>query len=55
MNKFNCKNCKKNYKALTKKELCCFCFREQNKKWPEEFMGGKKDNHMSFKKNKKKN
>ena len=32
-----CRICKQNYKSLTKKEVCAFCFKKQYGYWADEF------------------
>ena len=32
-NKFTCKNCKRNYKSLTKEGLCATCSKEKHGTW----------------------
>lgn len=42
MFKFKCKECNKNYKKLTKENLCAFCYQKINKKWSAGFQESKK-------------
>ena len=39
-----CKNCKKNYKRLTKEGLCAYCYQKEFGKWSPEFSNYTKDN-----------
>ena len=39
MTKPTCKNCKKNYKILTKEGYCAFCHYSIVKEWPSNFRG----------------
>ena len=32
-----CKNCKKNYKRLTKEGFCAYCYKKEFGKWSPEF------------------
>jgi len=37
-----CKNCKRNFKRLTKEDLCAFCYKDKTGEWAKEFTGPKK-------------
>ena len=59
-----CKRCEKNFKVLTKEELCAFCFKEEKGFWSLEFSNYHKDKSgnliskegpMKFKKTKYRN
>ena len=58
-----CKKCLKNFRVLTKEELCAICYQKAHGTWPLEFSNyhkdkdGKlvsKDKPMKFQKDKKK-
>lgn len=38
-----CENCRRNYKMLTEKGSCAFCFQKEHGKWPKEFSEMKRD------------
>ena len=41
--KFTCKDCKRNFKVLTKKGFCCYCSYKRTGKYPDEFSDYTKD------------
>jgi hypothetical protein len=42
MNKFTCGKCKRNFKKLTKENLCACCYKDKFKTWSKEFQEEKK-------------
>lgn len=38
-----CKNCRRNYKTLTKEKSCAFCYKKLKGEWPEEFQQSQKE------------
>ena len=44
-----CKNCKKNYKVLTKEGLCAYCFQDEHKSWSSDFSSSDKTQEIPMK------